>query len=86
MAETPKHRVRIDAQGRALIPKPLRDALGLEAPSEAIAWVDDGRLVLEPREQVLARMRARYRRAGESLAERLGEERRDGSERDDGRG
>lgn len=78
-------RVRLDAQGRALIPKPLRDALSLDAPGEAIAWVEDGRLVLEARASLLARLRARYRDADDSQVEALLQERERDAAREDER-
>lgn len=97
MPDAPRRlRVRLDAQGRALIPKPFRDELGLDAPGEAIAWLEDGRLVIEARASLLARLRARYQDADASQAEALLSERREeathegnepeGTSREDGPG
>lgn len=36
--------IRFDAQGRVLIPKPMRDALGVANGDEVVAWLEYGRL------------------------------------------
>ncbi len=41
-------RVTIDAAGRVVIPKPLRDAIGLGAGGEVEIQLVDGRLVVAP--------------------------------------
>lgn len=69
--------VRFDAQGRALIPKHLRDAIGVANGDEVIAWLEDGRLVLESRATLLARLQARYDDVEGSLSEELIAERRE---------
>lgn len=69
--------VRFDAQGRALVPKPLRDAMGIANGDEVIAWLEDGRLVLESRAALLARIQARYEDIQGSLSEELIAERRE---------
>lgn len=41
-------RTTIDGAGRLVVPKPLRDALGLRAGDEVAIQVRDGRLEIEP--------------------------------------
>jgi AbrB family looped-hinge helix DNA binding protein len=41
-------RTTIDAAGRVVVPKPLRDALGLTAGQEVEIRVADGRLEIDP--------------------------------------
>lgn len=41
-------RVSIDAAGRLVVPKPLRDALGIEPGAPLEISVRDGRLEIEP--------------------------------------
>lgn len=69
--------IRFDAQGRALIPKPMRDALGVANGDEVVAWLENGRLVLEPRAVLLARVQARYDDVEGSLSDELIAERWD---------
>lgn len=49
--------VRIGTQGRLVLPRAVRDELGAEEGSVYVARVEDGALVLEPRERILARLR-----------------------------
>lgn len=74
--------IRFDAQGRALIPKSVRMALSIENGDEVVGWLDEGRLVLEPRQALLARLQARYGDIDGSLADELIEERRDEARRE----
>lgn len=74
--------IRFDAQGRALVPKPLRDAMGITNGDEVIAWIEDGRLVLESRDALLARVQARYEDVEGSLSEELIAERQEEAARE----
>ncbi len=40
--------ISIDQAGRLVVPKPLRQRLGLEAGSRIRIWEEDGRLLMEP--------------------------------------
>lgn len=52
--------VQVEAQGSVVIPAELCQAIG-GAPGETlIAHIENGRLVLEQRQSVLARLRARF--------------------------
>ena len=74
--------IRFDAQGRALIPKGMRDALHIENGDEVVAWLEGGRLVLEPRKALLERLQNRYADLEVSLADELIEERREEARRE----
>jgi len=70
--------VRVGRQGRIVIPAALRESLDLHAGESLIATVDEGRLVLERRASILARLRQRFQSIppGISLADELIQERR----------
>ena len=72
----------LDAQGRVLLPRPLRKALGLEPGSRLLALVEDGRLVLIPWERAEEELWAELADLKESLGEELLRERRLEAERD----
>jgi len=52
--------VRLGPQGRLVIPAELRRELGLEDGTEMAIRSDEGRLILEPRREVLRRARSRF--------------------------
>lgn len=69
--------LRLGSQGRLVIPAELRRRLGLEPGTELVARIEEGRLVLEPPDNVLRRLRQRFAAlpegtdlAGELIAER----------------
>ena len=51
--------VIVGPQGRLVVPAPLRRRLGIEAGDVLVARADHDRLVLERRDAILARIRAR---------------------------
>jgi len=71
--------VRVGPQGRVVIPAKLRHTLGLELGAVLIARIEEGRLVLEKRENVMQRLRSRFSQVpiGVSLASELIAERRE---------
>lgn len=77
--------ISVNDQGRVTIPAQLRRELGIEPGSSIIAYVDDGRLILEPRAHLVARIQrvAQESRTGdgsvvdELIAERRAEESRE---------
>lgn len=66
----------VDAQGRVLLPRPLRQALGLGPGARLVVLVEEGRLVLTPWERVEEELWAELTDIRESLAEELLRERR----------
>ncbi|MCK6529750.1 AbrB/MazE/SpoVT family DNA-binding domain-containing protein [Myxococcota bacterium] len=70
--------VRLGAKGRVVIPAELRRAAGFEQGEILVARARAGKLVLERREAVLSRLRARFSGLppGVSLADELIAERR----------
>ena len=82
METNAKQTVRFDRQGRVRIPLDFRQALGVEEGTELVSWLEEGRLVMEPRQALLERLKARYRDVEGSLAEELIKERRAEAERD----
>ena len=52
--------IRLGPQGRLVVPVELRRELGLEDGSELAIRSDGRRLILEPRDEVLRRVRGRF--------------------------
>ena len=77
--------VRLGPQGRLVVPVELRRELGLEDGSELVIRSDGRRLILEPRDEVLRRVRGRFAVVpGEvSLTDELLADRRTESARED---
>ena len=70
--------VRLGAQGRLVVPAPIRKALGFRPGETLVARVEDEHLVIEKPEAVERRLHARFRQfEGRSLAEELIAERRE---------
>jgi AbrB family looped-hinge helix DNA binding protein len=76
--------VIVGPQGRLVVPAPLRRRLGIEAGDVLVARADDDRLVLERRDAILARIRARLAvvPTDVSLADELIAERREEARRE----
>ena len=66
----------LDYQGRLLLPKHIRQSLGVKPGSRLVALVEGGRLILEPWEKVEAELWAEVADIEESLTEELLVERR----------
>ena len=84
MAKTKRIEVNVGPQGRVVIPAPLRQALEIHPGETLFARIEDGRLVLEKPDQVLARLRERFSQVPVevSLADELISERRDESRKE----
>jgi bifunctional DNA-binding transcriptional regulator/antitoxin component of YhaV-PrlF toxin-antitoxin module len=81
--------VRLGPQGRLVVPVELRRELSLDEGSELTIRSDGHRLILEPRAEVLRRLRGRFERPtkdGLSLADELLADRREEARREDRRG
>ncbi len=79
MAQTPeKIEVTIEGQGCVVIPAELCKAIGGLPGETLLVYVEDGKLVLEQRNSVFARLRARFSQipAEVSLSDELIQERR----------
>jgi AbrB family looped-hinge helix DNA binding protein len=77
-------KVLVGPQGRVVIPAEFRRILGLEPGATLIARIESGRLVLEKRENILARLKARFAKIPTevSLAEELIAERQETARRE----
>ncbi|TKT75389.1 AbrB/MazE/SpoVT family DNA-binding domain-containing protein [Aquamicrobium sp. LC103] len=72
--------VKIAANGRMVLPRSVREALGIEGESRLILTVQDGELRLSPLSSSIARAQALYRahaRPGRSSDEFLADRERD---------
>ena len=83
----PRNLVHVGLQGRIVIPAHIRRALDIRPGQILIARTEDGRLVLETREQVLARLQDTFSQVpgnlslvDELIAERREEARREAEE------
>ena len=77
--------VQFGAQGRVVVPAPIRKALGFQPGETLVARVEDDHLVIEKPESVERRIRARFRNSRKhSLAEELIAERREEARRESG--
>jgi AbrB family looped-hinge helix DNA binding protein len=83
----PENVVNVGPQGRIVIPARIRRELGLGEGSSLAVRTEGGRLILEPRKEVLRRVRGRYARvAGKKrLSEELIRERRTEARRESAR-
>jgi len=81
-------KVRVGPQGRIVIPAALRVELGVGPGQELMARVEDGRLVLERREDVVRRLKGPFAHvpAGRVLSEELICERREEAKLENERG
>jgi AbrB family looped-hinge helix DNA binding protein len=88
MAKSKKNRptgsVRVGPQGRIVIPAHIRRVLDIRPGEILIARVEDGRLVLETRDQILTRLQATFANVPRevSLADELTAERREEARRE----
>ena len=84
MADSALHaEVRFGAQGRLVIPAPIRKILGFQTGNVLVARVENDHLVIEKPESVEQRIRARFRKSGgRSLSEELIAERREEARRE----
>jgi AbrB family looped-hinge helix DNA binding protein len=64
--------VIVNDQGRVTIPAPLRQQLGLVPGSRAVAYIDDGRLVIEDRRHLLARLQDQVARLADAAGAEAG--------------
>ena len=75
--------VHFGAQGRIVVPAPMREALGFKPGEMLVARVEDDHLVIERPEAVERRIRARFGGSTDrSLAEELIAERREEARRE----
>ncbi len=78
--------VRLGPQGRLVVPVELRRELDLDEGSELAIRSDGRRLILEPRREVLRRLRRRFADVDDvSLAAELAADRAEEARREDGK-
>ena len=76
--------VQLGAQGRVVVPAPIRKTLGFRPGDTLVARVEDDHLVIEKPESVERRIRSRFRKSrARSLADELLAERREEARRED---
>ena len=60
MNESTRAEVYVGRQGRIVIPAHMRRELNIQPGERLIARIEDGRLVLEKREQIIARIQKEF--------------------------
>ena len=68
--------VRFGAQGRLVVPLPLREVLGFKPGDPLVVRVQDGRLLVESRESVVRRVQERFGLSGGNVVDELIADRR----------
>ena len=74
--------VEVGPKGRIVIPATVRRALGLAEGSQLVALVEDGALLLVPKEVIRRRLRDRFARVEGSMADELIAQRREEAARE----
>ena len=76
--------INIGKQGRIVIPANLRRSLGIKEGDRLVAREEEGRLVIEKREAIEKRLRARFAHISQdrSLADELIAERREAAKKE----
>jgi AbrB family looped-hinge helix DNA binding protein len=69
-------RVRLGPQGRLVVPADLREELGVQPGDDLVAWVEDGRLIVQTREQTEREIHDMVAHVKVSLVDELIRERR----------
>ena len=77
--------VRVGPQGRIVIPLSVRKAFGLQVGDKLVARLEEGYIVLEKREHILTRLKARFTQIPPevSLVEELLADRREQARREE---
>ncbi len=78
--EQPVRVVTLGPQGRLVVPAPLREAMGLKEGDQLVTGIEDGRLVMETRANVLRRLQEHLKATappGASLVDELIADRRE---------
>ncbi len=76
--------MKLGPQGRIVIPRELRRALGIQPGDAIVAWIEGDRLVLRARDAVEHELWAMFDGVSGSLGSELIHERRREAERDGG--
>lgn len=74
--------VKVDRQGRALIPKAFRKGLDVEGGGEIIMRLENAQVVLESKQAAVERLQARFAHLGGHVVDELIEERREEAKRE----
>jgi len=82
MTSAPHKEIRVQAQGRVVIPAGLRQAMQLREGDQLLARLDDGRLILERRADVRRRLMALFKPEEASPVDELLDERRAEADRE----
>ena len=74
--------VRVGPEGRVLIPAAVRRAAGIQPGTSLVVRVEDGRVVLIPRDAIKRRLREMFADVEGSMADELIAERREEAARE----
>lgn len=80
------HRVKLGPQGRLVVPVELRRELGIEPGDQLVAFVEDGKLIVQTRAETERELLAMFEGMEGSMSEELIRERRAEARREAERG
>jgi len=72
----------VGKQGRIVIPASLRHQLAIEAGAQLVAWVEDGRLIMESKQQLWQSIHSLCGKTKTDLAKELINERREAAKKE----
>jgi len=76
------HRVTIGPQGRLVVPVELRRELGIEPGDQLVAFVEEGKLIVQTREETIRELHAMFEGVEGSMSDELIRERREEARRE----
>jgi len=76
------HRVKLGQQGRLVIPADLRRELDVKPGQDLVAFVEDGKLIVQTREETIRELHAMFEGIEGSMSEELIRERREEARRE----
>jgi AbrB family looped-hinge helix DNA binding protein len=80
------YRVKLGPQGRLVVPVELRRELGIEPGDQLVAFVENGKLIVQTREETERELLAMFEGMEGSMSEELIRERREEARREAERG
>lgn len=80
------HRVKLGPQGRLVVPVELRRELGIEPGDQLVAFVENGKLIVQTRDETMRELLAMFEDVEGSMSEELIRERREEARREAERG
>lgn len=68
---SPHISLQLDAQGQFVLPAVLQQALNLQVGDTLLAYLENNRIILEKKQNIKQKLKARFQHVNESLADEL---------------